>query len=504
MSSMVKRKVKINPDWYRVEAAQTLPSGGAVTINMSNLLKVLSDAKKLGKRPSVHAISVTVNYSGTYGVASAGKDWKSAQVQRGCFLTADFDQPNVSAKFSTKSLTLSQFHEIGRIVNPVAQSLDRTLPAKKRASQRFDTGDAPLSILYVPNSDVDKRISLIDGWGNDENWQVISDAVGGGSFDFVDTFTIPMCSFSGPKSFLNDKLPLAMICDPNSPWRLTITERTIGGKSVRTGHIQPDAGGTTITIAVYVFVSFADVDSDHRVGVQWASTPNPFSNSDKILDPHYYRCFAMMPDYSNVQTDGGGTIATPYAPDNWQAVLANANVRLFDCSEQKFPLDSYSEAWRTVEHFNIGNNAGENARLCWDTGASTTIQKGTGSSLAGDTSAVYGSETLGQFSQFPLFPLLTNHFAVDGFPVNLMSKPNCSADMRVQIDGASLPTNASSRAMSIYIAEYDGDRDTAKQYSVNGKQTGDFGSTKWTPELDNLNSPYANENKDIVPHVLRV
>lgn len=497
-----KRNTRMTADWYPVQNAQTLTAGGQVTFDFSNIQTLLSDAEKLGKRPSVHAVSIVIRHAYDLAAGGAGADAEVSDIQRGCFYTANWQQPNVKGKWFTGTTTLAEHRITGRIINPIATALDRLLPAKKKLFHRTDAGDSVTFVgSTIPSADVDKRVDPIAGFGDDENFQFVSAAAATPGLSFNDVFTLPMCSMSGPSSYENDKLPLRMLVDPNNPWRVTITERTIGALSIRTNMFRTTAH--VVTAQVFVYISFADASSPHRIGVQWSSQPDNF-NGDKILPAHWHRFYGLYPDFDSIVTDGGVlAMAVPYRPDDWQTFLTTNNVRVFDCGQQVFPLPTFSDAPRFLEHFNIGNSAGENPRLNFNPLAASTRINASASGLGGVVAGWYTANALGQWAGVPVMPLLTNHFAVAGYPVNVMAKPGCEANHRITVDGAAaLPALSGSRARMIYVAEYDSDRDTAKAYSVTGRQDGDFSPTAWKPALDNIAAPTAMDSIDIVPHVL--
>lgn len=502
-SSTVKRTSRMTPGWYQL-GKTIIAQDGSVTFNAADLISIVSDAKRAGFRASAHAVSIAMGFSGTYSVG--GADINTADIQRGCFYKLLMNTPNILSKYTTNAETLAFHRIVGRFINPSVVALDRLLPAKRQPFQRFDTPDDLVATqLAVNNPSVDKRISLVDGPGDDENWQKVVDTAGGPTFSFTDVFTVPLCNFSGgSRSFMNDKVPLTMLTDPNSPWRFTVSETRVNGQSIRGNHIA--SANVAVTVEVSVYISFAPVTSDHAVGVLWSAAPQPFSNSDKIIDSHYYRAFALMPDFASSTVD---SIAVPYLPDNYANYLDTGNARIFDCSEQIFPLVQNSQAWRFIDHWNLGNSVAENFAMQFDqNNKANTVIVGPGSGIAGNVNPIYSNEARGAWSGVPIFPVIANHFAVSGFPINVMSKPGCTADIRVQFDGASLPTGAAQRAYGFYVAEYDADRNTLFNYSQYERQSGpgnaSTNSSNWMPALENFDSAKAETAKDIVPYTLKV
>jgi len=491
-------KARLTSGWYQVELNKTITALGSVQYDMSDLIQLVSNAAKNGYRASVHAISIVLNYAGTY--TASGATATSADINRLAFYSLNLDTPNYLAKFSVQAQSLAWHRLIGRVVNPAVVALDRLHPVKRTAYQRFDDYIAAVGArsagVTANNAQWDKRPSLIDGIGDDENYQQVKSVLAG-SFSFTDVCTIPLCNYSGgPRAFYNDKLPLTMVADPNAPWRLTLRENTVGGNTIRGEHF--DQTAITITTAVWVYVSFVEVNAPHAVGTLWSAAPQPFDNSNKVLDAHYYRAMLMMPTLDASTSDNN--VAVPYQPEDYSTFLASGNARVFDCSDQVFPLLQYSEAWRFIDHFNIGNAANSNPFETFDQFAGTdTRYKSSTSALGGGV--VNGSllaSVVGYASNLPYFPVITNHMAVLGFPMGILAKPGCVANLRVQFDGASLPTSAAKNNLGIFISEYDADRVTAMNYSVSGKQNGNADVSAWKPALDSITAG-SEAVKDIVP-----
>lgn len=494
----VRRITRMTPDWYQVETTQTIAANGTVNFNLSNIISLISDAEKLGKRPCVHALAIGVAHSGN--LAAFGAAYEVAEIQRGCFYSLNVTQPNVKAKWFPKNVSLSEARITGKIINPVAMNLEAVHPFRERLFHRFDVANGTVAAnATVPSPDVTKRPDPLVGWDDDTNWQSISSVLAA-AFDFTDLFTIPMCSMSGPMSFMNDKLPLRMITDPNNPWRISVTEQQLNGTSIRTDMFKTTAHD--VKVSLWVYVSFEDIAGPARVGVQWATMPDNF-NGDKILPAHYHRFYGIFPAFDSVATEGGGAIVVPYAPDELLTLIEKDDIRIFDCGEQVFPLPTFSEAFRQIEHFNIGAIAGENPLLLRNPNGTSTRIVGPGSGLAGTAAIWYGFTALGAWSGVPVLPLLTNHLAVHGFPINVMAKPSCTANHRISLEGSvALPAGSSQRAKDIYVAEYDDDRYTAMSYAYSGEQDGERAEGSWLPAVENPNSSMMETAKDLVPYVL--
>ena len=498
MGTVNNRPVLLSPDWYQVSGVQTLGGVGTnVTFDMSSLIQLVSNSSKNGYRASIHSIAAVIRYEGTY---NATANVSVADIQRLCFFNMGLDTPNYLAKFAVRDQPLSWHRLVGRFVNPLVVSLDRQHPYKRTEYQRMDAYaifGAAANSLTVNDVSVDKRPSLIDGIGDDENYQPVATAAGG-DFVFADIVSMPLTCFSGGANPLTrDKIPLTMVSDPNAPWRVTISENSVGGNTIRADVFKTTA--LTIKVELWVYVSFARVDGPQAVGTLWSSAPQPFDNSNKVLDAHYYRFLGMIPDLASSTKDNG--TAVPYLPDDWSGFLNNGNARILSCSEQVLPLLQYSEAWRFLGIFNLGNVAGANPFLTYDQKfQSDTRYKSSGSGLAGGVVNGGLSATVrGYATNLPYFPIIANQFAVAGFPPGIMAKPGCTADLRAQFDSASLPNGAPSRNLGVYISEYDADRATAIAYSMTGKQDLTRANMDaWKPALDSLTAG-SDAVKDIVP-----
>lgn len=492
-----KRTVRVTPGFYKVGLTAVMASGGNVTFDLSNLTRVLSDAAKNGKTPMVHAISLAINHSGTYAASGAGNTFNCADIQRLCFYQLNLQIPNLSSQYYLKNPRLAFVRQSGLIINPQSVVIDRLLYQKKRHFNRTDTGNAINSYagLEVPSPDVDKRVDLLSGWRDDENWQNVSTALAG-AFDFNDVVTMPLCTYSG--NFSNDRLPLAMLADPSNPWKLTISEVEAGGSDIRTDLFKTTAH--TVRVECYVYVSFVDSTSALSVGTIWTVAPNSFE-SNQTIPSHFYRFIGMFPDYNSATKDTALTLAVPYLPADYQNPLDNLNLRVYDCSEQVFPLDSESECTRTTDHANIGAAVGCNPWFLYKPDGTSTRIAGPGTTIAlpHETADWYNASAAGLWSSMPCFPLLINHLAVQGFPINVMDAPGCSAQYRITVDGTTEPAGD---VFYIYVGEYPNDRATALSYAAKGMRDSNYNTSSWMPALSNPTSPEAASSSLIVPAVL--
>lgn len=492
-----KRVKRIGPDWYDVGPAQVLAAGSSITVNFNILNKIISDAKTLGKTPYVHAIAIVMNHSGTLAASGAGADASVADIQRGCFYEANWQQPNIKESWFSVNPRLSFMRQVGLMVNPTAVALDRLIQSSRRMFNSLTTSDVIVpSGSIVPSPDVDVRPSLVAGWRDDTNWQAVSATVAT-PFDFVDVFTVPMCK-STTGGFYNDKLPLTMIADPANPWQLLLSEVTAGGHNIRTDLFKTTAH--TVEVQVKVYVSFVDENSTLSVGVQWSCNQYSFQNNTP-LPAHYHVAIIHAPDYNSTTVDGATGLAVPYLPTNYQDIILNDTLRTYDCQVQVWPLNTASEVERQIVCFNIGAGIGERPFALYDQNKTSTLYVPSTSTIVGPEVASWlGATGIGVLSSMPFFPVLVNNMLTKGFLPNIMAKPGCSVDHRVTLEGPfSLPTT---NFFDIYIAEHDSDRQVAMSYAMYGNATGSIPQGAFKPLIANEMSPYADTAKDIVPWVM--
>ena len=342
MTKASKRVARITPGWYQVGTTQTIGALGSVTFDFRALSNLLSDATTLGKTPMVACQSIVINHSGTYDVALA--EAQVADIQRLCFYRMNQEIPNLTSKYFLVDPSLAFVRQASLVVNPMSVIFDQLLDAKKREFQDFDSidGDNPLlGNAVIPNPSITKRPVLTSSWRDDENPQIVQ-SLGAVNFDFNDIVTMPFCAYSG--NVFNDRVPLSMLTDPGNSWKLTITEQTAGGANLRTGLF--DTTAHTVTVELWVYVMFLDPDSSISIGNLWTVAPQSFV-SNQTLTPHRYKFFGMVPDYASTNVD---TVPCPYEPFDYFKEVIDNNVRIFDCTQQVFPLPQFSNAIHTIDH----------------------------------------------------------------------------------------------------------------------------------------------------------
>ena len=495
MNTAVKPIQRMPPGHYLVQGLQTLNAGSTVTIDFSNLSKVISDARKLGKTPFVHAISFVIGHTGTFDVSAHNA--MVSDIQRGCFYDVNFQQPTLTQNMFSRNPSLAFIRQVGRLVNAPAVALDRNLQLKRRLYNRQDTTNTIAATgSVIPSPDVDKRPDLLAGWGDDENFQLVA-STAATNFDFHDVFSLPLCKAVG--GWFNDKIPLMMIADSKNPWKVTIGEITAGGNNIRTDMFRTTAH--SVQVGVYVYLSFLDSNSDITVGTLWNSISLAFSNNTP-LPAHYTKFFGITPVYTSSQKDGPLNIPTPYVPFNFQSILNQNEIRVFYCNEQVFPLSSDSSFARIWESWQLGASVGEHPCLNYNEQGTYTFFKSGGSTIAvGEIATWYSNTALGLMTGFPFLPLIANNFMVKGFVPNHMDKPGCDANYRVSIDGgAPLPTT---NLLMVYVGEYPADRKRAMSYALFGTPDGAIDESLWNPDLSNSISAQADNAKDIVPWTLK-
>lgn len=466
-----KLKHQLVSGWFPI-GQQTTPTTAkdTITFNFNKLQNVNSNAAKNGL--TAYVMGVAIVRHGKYALAdNSGNNVYSAQINRDAFFDINVSQPNISTKMMKQDENLALMGLVSRVVNPAFCAMEDTLPPKQGVLQTNFEMTSPVSSYpsnFAPIQGSFDRMSSLnpsESWNDNRNFALVA-SDGGGETEFVDATLIPVCHFSGVNryggSMDKDIIPFSTLTNNNMPWTVTVT----AAQNVADQFQNPTK--TSDTMDVWAFVVFRKNSESVRCGVLWSLSHTPIGDGNYNPMPLYYRGIFLAPKFASATTVG---IKIRYLPQDFYTLASTAQIRLLDNGEQVFPLDSYSEAQQSINHFNAGAFVGGNPRLRFDYFGSLN----TTSPAYSDFDAA--TELAGFFSPMPLFPLVANHLFMDGFPVAFMSDPQ-NAESRLQVTySVSLSDAIKASVISLHVSQYyDDDAPKLLSYGLYGDSNQPAGS----------------------------
>lgn len=442
----------------------------AIVFNFNRLQDVNSNAKKNGL--SAYFAGMAIVRHAQYQTSSSGFDVVTAQVQReGCF-SINIQQPNLSTKYQKQSENLALMGAAARVINPMFCALVDNCPPKQSILQdsfqnQASGNDEP---FYESSAGVafDRFSSLnqIESWNDNYNYVPVLTSASE-KRRFTDATMIPACEYSGSSSHGSwldkDIIPFACLTNNNMPWTVTVQ-----CEIDRTNSIDSAATFETDKMDVWAYIVFRRATDTVRCGVLWSVIRTPIGDGNYNPMPLLYRGIFSTPNYGDTTQITNG-ITIPYHPENFFNFVSTSQIRLLDNGNQVFPLDSYSDAQKSLDHFNVGSVLGGNPKLRYDYFGNTTTTVSNVSNII-----LNGA---GQFSSLPWFPFATNHLFAKGFPIAFLSDPQ-NAESRLQITYTTVLNSAQkANVVAIHVSEfYDQDVPKLLSYGLYGDSNQPAGS----------------------------
>lgn len=459
--------------WINIGQQNTpITNKQSIVFNFNRLQDVNSNAKKNGL--SAYFAGMAVVRHASYQTSASGFDVVTAQIQReGCF-SVNIQQPNLSTKYQKQIENLALIGTASRVIHPLFCAMVGNLPPKQAMLQDTFEGaananSAPFSFAPV-NGAFDRFSSLnaVESWNDNYNFAKVS-TNGADDVQFTDATMIPACHYSGSSKaggwLDKDIIPLATLTNNNMPWTVTVQ-----CDIPRDNYIDPASVFKNDSMDVWAYVVFRRATDTVRCGVLWSVIRTPIGDGNYNPMPLLYRGIFSVPNYGDAtQVVAGSGITTPYHPEDFYTFASTAQVRLLDNGDQVFPLDSYSDAQKALDHFNVGSVLGGNPKLRYDYFGNNTS---TNTKVSG---LIANGE--GDFSSLPWFPLVTNHLFAKGFPIAFLSDPQ-NAESRLQITYTTV-LNAAQKAnvIAIHVNEfYDQDVPKLLSYGLYGDSNQPAGS----------------------------
>lgn len=442
----------------------------SIVFNFNRLQDVNSNAKKNGL--SAYFAGMAVVRHAEYQTINGAANVVTAQVQREGTFSINIQQPNLSTKYQKQTENLALMGAAARVIHPIFCALVNNLPPKQSILQ--DTFQSAASAQNEPfynaplNAAFDRfsSINQIESWNDNYNFANVLTIVGAKQ-NITDATLIPACQYSGSSvagSWLDkDIIPFACLTNNNMPWTVTLQ-----CEIPRVDYIDASAGFSTDVMDVWAYIVFRRATDTVRCGVLWSVIRTPIGDGNYNPMPLLYRGIFSTPNYGDATQVTSG-ITTPYHPEDFYAFVSTSQIRLLDNGNQVFPLDSYSEAQKALDHFNVGSVLGGNPKLRYD-------YFGDNPNTVSNVNTIINNGA-GQFSSLPWFPFATNHLFAKGFPIAFLSDPQ-NAESRLQITYTTVLNAAQkSNVVAIHVSEfYDQDVPKLLSYGLYGDSNQPAGS----------------------------
>lgn len=465
---------QLPPQWIKL-GAENAPAivGNSINFSFNQLQNVVSNASKNGFR--VDALGMAIVHNQSVDLPAGVAELRMFQINRDGHFNVNITQPNMDTKIMKSDTNLAMLGQAARIINPVFCALESTCPPKQGILQdtfaygAFDRNYPINAAGAAFSSDRFSSINKVESWDDNKNVGAVG-SIAIVSRSTVDVTMVPFAHYSGDNKYgssaTTDKIPFATLTNSNMPWQVRITNVV----SAVSGFV----AGTVITsdsFEIWVYLTFTKKSDRIFVGMLWTLQQTPIGGGDFNANPLLYRGIFSTPKYGVTGiTDNG--IAVTYVPENNHQFASKSVLRLFDDGTQCFPLESFSDYDRTVDHWNNGSLRGGNPTIRWDhrgVVASTIFKSPTSTIVAGSINNSLDAGILGLVSSMPWLPLAANHLFLAGFQVGFMSDPqNATSRLKISFD-ETLTAAQLAGVVSLHVNEfYDADMPKLFAYAIYG------------------------------------